>query len=72
MIDTLAAPTMNIDFLAGTKVLDLGRGYAAPLAAGLLADFGAEVIRVEPPDGDSRPRPGYNPRAPALAPARQL
>ena len=43
---------MNNDFLAGTSVLDLGRWYAAPLAARLLGDFGAEVIRVEPPEGD--------------------
>ena len=43
---------MNDDFLAGTSVLDLGRWYAAPLAARLLGDFGAEVIRVEPPEGD--------------------
>ena len=43
---------MNDDFLAGVSVLDLGRWYAAPLAARLLGDFGAEVIRVEPPEGD--------------------
>ena len=43
---------MNDDFLAGVNVLDLGRWYAAPLAARLLGDFGAEVVRVEPPDGD--------------------
>ena len=43
---------MNDDFLARTSVLDLGRWYAAPLAARLLGDFGAEVIRVEPPEGD--------------------
>ena len=43
---------MNNDFLAGVSVLDLGRWYAAPLAARLLGDFGAEVVRVEPPEGD--------------------
>ena len=43
---------MNDDFLAGVSVLDLGRWYAAPLAARLLGDFGAEVVRVEPPEGD--------------------
>ena len=43
---------MNDDFLTGVSVLDLGRWYAAPLAARLLGDFGAEVIRVEPPEGD--------------------
>ncbi len=33
-------------------MLDLGTVYAAPLAAMLLADFGAEVIKVEHPRGD--------------------
>jgi crotonobetainyl-CoA:carnitine CoA-transferase CaiB-like acyl-CoA transferase len=35
--------------LKGIKVLDLGTMLAAPLAAAVLADQGAEVIKVEPP-----------------------
>jgi crotonobetainyl-CoA:carnitine CoA-transferase CaiB-like acyl-CoA transferase len=35
--------------LAGVRVLDLGRGVAAPYAAMFLAKQGAEVLRVEPP-----------------------
>ncbi|MGI9058138.1 MAG: CaiB/BaiF CoA transferase family protein [Ktedonobacteraceae bacterium] len=35
--------------LAGVRVLELGSFVAAPLAARQLADFGAEVIKVEPP-----------------------
>lgn len=35
--------------LAGVRVLELGSFVAAPLAARTLADFGAEVIKVEPP-----------------------
>src|SRR5687768_16576467 len=35
--------------LAGLKVLELGRLIAGPFAAKSLADFGAEVIKVEPP-----------------------
>ena len=35
--------------LAGLRVLDLGTRIAAPFAATLLADFGAEVIKVEQP-----------------------
>lgn len=38
--------------LAGYKVLDLSRILAGPFAAQLLADLGAEVIKVEPPSGD--------------------
>jgi len=37
--------------LAGLRILDLGRYIAAPLCAAMLADQGAEVIRVEPPGG---------------------
>jgi crotonobetainyl-CoA:carnitine CoA-transferase CaiB-like acyl-CoA transferase len=36
--------------LAGVRVLDLGTRIAAPFAATLLADFGAEVIKVEMPN----------------------
>ncbi|HEV2581999.1 MAG TPA: CoA transferase [Ktedonobacteraceae bacterium] len=35
--------------LAGVRVLELGSFVAAPLAARMLADFGAEVLKVEPP-----------------------
>ena len=38
--------------LPGLKVLELGHYIAAPFATRLLADLGAEVIKVEPPEGD--------------------
>ena len=38
--------------LAGLRVLDISSLYAAPLVATILGDFGAEVIKVEPPGGD--------------------
>src|SRR5262249_52895766 len=41
---------MNLP-LAGIRVLDFGRYIAGPYCAMLLADFGAEVIRVERREG---------------------
>jgi crotonobetainyl-CoA:carnitine CoA-transferase CaiB-like acyl-CoA transferase len=37
---------------AGLKVVDLSQGVAGPYAAMLLAQYGADVIKVEPPEGD--------------------
>ncbi|HJM92504.1 MAG: CoA transferase [Alphaproteobacteria bacterium] len=34
------------------KVLDLSEGVAGPLCAKILADFGAEALKIEPPEGD--------------------
>lgn len=39
--------------LAGVRVLDLSAYIAGPYGCTLLADMGAEVIKVEPPDGDN-------------------
>jgi succinate--hydroxymethylglutarate CoA-transferase len=38
--------------LAGLRVLEFGHIAAAPFAGMLLADLGAEVVKVESPDGD--------------------
>lgn len=38
--------------LAGIRVLDIANWLAAPAAAGLLGDLGADVVKVEPPNGD--------------------
>lgn len=43
--------------LAGLRVLDL-TDYRAGLAARLMADMGADVVKVEPPDGDPGRRVG--------------
>lgn len=44
--------------LTGLRVLELGHFVAAPFAARLLADLGAEVIKVEPP-GEGDPARGW-------------
>lgn len=41
--------------LAGLRVIELGQLIAGPFAGKTLADFGAEVIKVEPPPNDDGP-----------------
>ena len=44
--------------LPGVRVLDVGQGISGPYCAKILAQMGAEVIKVEPPEGDSARRMG--------------
>ena len=39
--------------LAGVRILDMSRLFAGNLLTQVLGDFGAEVIKVEPPEGDT-------------------
>jgi crotonobetainyl-CoA:carnitine CoA-transferase CaiB-like acyl-CoA transferase len=42
--------------LAGVRVLDVSQVMAGPYACMLLADLGADVVKVEPPDGGDQTR----------------
>src|SRR4051794_32566556 len=38
--------------MEGVKVVELGVWVAGPAAGGILADWGADVVKIEPPEGD--------------------
>jgi benzylsuccinate CoA-transferase BbsF subunit len=48
--------------LAGIRVVELGEGVSAPFCGRLFADYGADVVKVEPPGGDVARRLGPFPR----------
>ena len=60
----------NDNIFSGLKVVDLSSFIAGPSAAVILSDFGADVIKVEPPHGDTVAhrtqdrRPSRRPRMP--------
>lgn len=49
--------------LSGLIVIEVATGVSGPYAGKLLADYGADVIKVEPPGGDESRREGTRPGA---------
>jgi crotonobetainyl-CoA:carnitine CoA-transferase CaiB-like acyl-CoA transferase len=50
-VDRVLSPTHEAPY-RGLRVLDFGQGIASPYCAMLLGVYGADVIKVEPPEGD--------------------
>ena len=45
---------------SGVRIVDFSQGLAGPMATMLMGDFEAEVVKIEPPQGDRlKDHPGY-------------
>jgi crotonobetainyl-CoA:carnitine CoA-transferase CaiB-like acyl-CoA transferase len=50
-VERKLAPTHDAPY-RGLRVLDFGQGIASPYCAMLLGVYGADVVKIEPPEGD--------------------
>ena len=50
--DTVPNEEVATGPMRGVKVVELGVWLAGPAASGILADWGADVVKIEPPSGD--------------------
>lgn len=66
MNETVCPPAKGL--LAGIKVIDLTSVVIGPLCTQILADHGAEVIKVESPEGDVGRHLGGRGKSPGMAP----
>ena len=62
-------PKTSENALAGLRILDLTRILAGPWATQILADLGAEVIKIEHPDGGDDTR-SWGPPMSQMMPGR--
>lgn len=65
MIENRRSAGMPAGPLAGVRVLDLTSVIMGPVCTQILADYGATVLKVEPPDGDVMRHAG-NKRVPGM------
>ena len=54
----MSTPAKNPRGLGAIRIVECGKGVSAAFGAKMLADLGAEVIKVEPPGGDLTRRRG--------------
>src|SRR5712691_792682 len=59
--EALGPPTVDDGPLHGLRVIDMSTLIAGPAAARYLADYGADVIKIEPPTGDTARSLGMHP-----------
>ena len=71
-MNATTSPRSTTGPLAGLKVVEIATTIAGPACARMLADFGAEVVKIEPPEGDPVRQMGYQVQGQSLYAASLL